>query len=669
VQVIVPPGALTANTDIAISDSDVGAPTLPAGIDSVGQVFALTPHGTTFATPVTVVIPYRPGALPPGIQPAIFKTNAARNAWGQLPAQDTTVGLTEIRVQVSSFSWVVSGVLPPPITAEPSPARVTEGQSAQFEVTAVSAAIDPAGLAYQWQRSGDDGATFEDIEGATSRTFLIDGALADNGAQFRVRVSDRGGVVMSDPATLTVDPIVCTIDAAVITVQPQNMVARVSTPVTFSVTATGTNLQYQWLRSDGPGQPFQEIAGATSASFTLLSAQSSDNADRFFVRVSNTGNTVDSNAVTLTVEVPTFTGPRVGGGASFSVARLADSRLVSWGSEGTFGLLGNGPGASARTTPGDVDAVSGVVSLGIGPAHSLAVLANGEVWGWGFNVDGQIGGATGAVETPRPVPGVTNATAACGGGSLSGAHSLFLLSNRTVVGLGANASGQLGNGSSTPAQGTPVQVSGLQNVRAIACGIDYSMALLDNGTVFAWGNNNAGQLGNGTTTSSNVPVQVIGLTNVTAIAAGENHSLAISGGAVWAWGQNAVGELGDGTTTLRRTSPVLTQASGVYTGIAANGSTSMALRSDNLVFVWGTNESAQLANGTITGFSATPVQIPNLTGVTEIAIGRQPGVAAHLLAVRSDGSVWAWGLNDLGQIGSGEQLIRMPIQISGLTIN
>ena len=141
------------------------------------------------------------------------------------------------------------------------------------------------------------------------------------------------------------------------------------------------------------------------------------------------------------------------------------------------------------------------------------------------------------------------------------AHTLALKGDGTVLAWGVNAQGQLGDATTT-GRTTPVQVVGpggsgvLTGVSAIATGALHSVALLNDGTVWAWGYNNSGQLGDGTTTNRSTPVQVKGpggagyLMGVTAIATGDSHSVALlNDGTVWAWGENFYGSLGDGSTT------------------------------------------------------------------------------------------------------------------------
>lgn len=216
-------------------------------------------------------------------------------------------------------------------------------------------------------------------------------------------------------------------------------------------------------------------------------------------------------------------------------------------------------------------------------------------------------------------------------------HSLALLQDTGyVIAWGANWYGQLGNGTNTVMQEEPVFVSDsngdrFDDVVAIAAGYYHSLALKSDGTVWAWGNNSYGELGNGTTNSSNIPVQVSGLSNVIAIAAGGFHSLAVkSNGTVWAWGNNDNGQLGNGN---KNSSDVPVQVKGLKNiiAVAAGSSHSLALRSNGSfasfsksrkiqsgdadvdVLAWGSNDMGQLGNGT-TEDSTTPVQVLIDTG-------------------------------------------------------
>ena len=215
----------------------------------------------------------------------------------------------------------------------------------------------------------------------------------------------------------------------------------------------------------------------------------------------------------------------------------------------------------------------------------------------------------------------------------------------------------------------PRQVGGLTGVTAIAGGAGNGYALGSDGTVWAWGLNTYGQLGNGTTTASGVPVQVSGLTGMTAIAGGAENGYALGpDGTVWAWGDNTDGQLGNGTTTNSLV-PVqvsgLTGVTAIASGSSNSGLNGYALGSDGTVWAWGSNRLGQFGNGTLTDIengtmtdSSVPVQVLGLTGVTAIAAGAENGYA-----LLSDGAVWEWGSKfDRGLTDGG-----VPTQVWGLT--
>ena len=240
-------------------------------------------------------------------------------------------------------------------------------------------------------------------------------------------------------------------------------------------------------------------------------------------------------------------------------------------------------------------------------------------------------------------------------------YSIALKSDGTVWVWGDNDFGQLVDGTTTDIT-TPIQVNSLNGVTAIASGGWHFIALKSDGTVWTWGNNNFGQLGDGTTTDITTPIQVNSLSGITAIAGGSQHSIALkSDGTVWTWGNNNSGQLGDGTTTNRTTPVQVSGLSGV-TAIAGEGGHTIALKSDGTVWAWGPNHYGQLGDGTTTQ-RTTPVQVSSLSGVTAIA-----GGGYHTIALKSDGTVWAWGYNYYYQLGDGTTTNRTtPVQVSGLS--
>ncbi len=235
-------------------------------------------------------------------------------------------------------------------------------------------------------------------------------------------------------------------------------------------------------------------------------------------------------------------------------------------------------------------------------------------------------------------------------------------SDGTVWAWGSNSYGQLGDGTTT-SRSAPVQVNGLSggllSPQGLAAGSGRSLAVRPSGALVTWGRNDA-DLQTGVSVSRRLPGAVTGILNITRIAAGNAHSLvARSDGALLAWGQNSYGQLGD-STTISRSAPTVVSGLTNADLLSAAGFHSLAVRSDGTVWTWGANYSGQLGDGTTTSRN-TPVQVSGLVGIVGIAAG------GHSLAVRSDGTVWAWGSNSSGQLGDGTTSNRnTPVQVSGL---
>lgn len=238
-------------------------------------------------------------------------------------------------------------------------------------------------------------------------------------------------------------------------------------------------------------------------------------------------------------------------------------------------------------------------------------------------------------------------------------HTVALKSDGTVWAWGQNTLGQLGNGTTTYSA-TPVQVLSLTDVIYIAAGYQYSIALKNDGTVWAWGENQLGQLGDGTNTYRISPIQVSSLTNIVSVAA-SGHAMALkSDGTVWAWGYNSAGQLGDGTKVNRYTPAQISSLSDIV-AIAVGSSYSLALKNGGTLWAWGQNTSGELGDGTKTNRD-TPIQITSLANVAAIAAN------GHSVALLDNGTVWAWGNNFVGQLGDGTTTDRTtPTQIISLS--
>ncbi|MBV9312059.1 MAG: hypothetical protein JOZ73_14605 [Solirubrobacterales bacterium] len=342
--------------------------------------------------------------------------------------------------------------------------------------------------------------------------------------------------------------------------------------------------------------------------------------------------------------------------------------------------------------PGKMAAV-GVAMLLVALVFASSASAAGTVRTWGFNFTGALGaGASSGPSTcgtvgcsTKPVAVLSAATAIAGGYD----HSLAVRGGR-VVSWGDNSLGELGYGTSTGPNSCPTacsvkprQLKRPTNAVAVAAGVNFSLALLSNGTVEAWGDNDFGELGIGTASGpatcgtgfscSTKPVVVPGLSNVKAIAAGGSHALALlNDGTVMAWGANFDGQLGDGTSSGPVTcnfgtpcspTPVVVPRIAKAFGIAAGNLFSLAIvqftPGVTHVEAWGDNASGQLGQGTTSGpstcpngdpCSRIPVQVTGLSG-DERAVAANAG-AGQALVRSGDGSVAAWGNNQFGQSGS-----------------
>ncbi|MEI7596121.1 MAG: T9SS type A sorting domain-containing protein [Bacteroidota bacterium] len=300
--------------------------------------------------------------------------------------------------------------------------------------------------------------------------------------------------------------------------------------------------------------------------------------------------------------------------------------------------------------------------IAAGGWHSLVVCNDSTIKTFGENATGELGNGS-DVDSSNPIdPGLSGIIEVSGGGDQLEAHSLALKSDGTVWSWGSNIYGALGNGS-TNNTSVPGPVLVLSDIVSISAGGWHSVALKRNGTVWTWGWNTDGQLGDGTTSDRTIANQVPGLSGITAISAGTYHVLALKDDStVWAWGDNVSGQIGDGTT-IDKTSPV--QVSGL-TGIvkvSAGRFFSLAVKNDGTVWTWGENIYGQLGNGTTTE-SHVPVQVNGLTGITSAIVATG---AFHCMTVKNDGTVWAWGRNTYGNLGDGSVAHRsIPVQMQGI---
>lgn len=341
----------------------------------------------------------------------------------------------------------------------------------------------------------------------------------------------------------------------------------------------------------------------------------------------------------------------------FGAAFSASAQTRAWGAN-NGGQLGLGT-QTAQPAPFQVSAVPDAVGVASGYNHTLFLKANGTAMATGRNTEGELGTGAPSLTVTQPVliPNLTNVVQLTSGGY----NSAALKADGTVWTWGFNNRGQIGNGTTggapncTGCYASPTQIN-LSNIVQIDAGFYHFLAVKSDGTVWAWGFNGDGQLGNNSNLSVHAaPVQVgvgvNGFENIVAVAAGEYHSLALKAdGTVWAWGTNRQAQLGNGTggNTFSNVPVAVAPLAGIVQ-IAAGANHNVALKSDGTVWIWGDNLYGEVGNGTTSGNQPLPVRNTSLTNVVEV---RADG-SFHTLARRRDGTIWAWGLNDNGQIGDG----------------
>jgi len=354
----------------------------------------------------------------------------------------------------------------------------------------------------------------------------------------------------------------------------------------------------------------------------------------------------------------------IAAGGSTTCVQLTAGTIKCWG-DNTYGQLGRGTIGGTSATPALVAGITTSVAVTVGFDHACALLASGAVECWGNNVTGQLGNNTMTSSgAPVPVSGITNAIAVSAGGQTQAtccllAHTCAVLADHTVRCWGDNNWGEIGDGTMTNRL-TPVPVPGVTNAIAIVSTGADSCVLHPSGAVTCWGTNNQQELAGST--------GIAGASVLAGSPTGDSLLVIANNGSMQGWAHDLDGQLGDGTTGSDHSTPV--NVVGIANAVAAavEGWTSgtaaghgCALLADGTIRCWADNNFGQLGNGTTTR-SLAPVAVSGITTAKLLAVGN-PGYSCAVLA---DDTVACWGDGTAGELGVAATSSTTPVVIQGL---
>jgi len=325
-----------------------------------------------------------------------------------------------------------------------------------------------------------------------------------------------------------------------------------------------------------------------------------------------------------------------------------------------LGNLGDNS-TTSRLSPVDLSGVgNNWRQLSGGGSVSAGVKLDGTLWTWGSATYGALGNGSTTASRSSPATTIVAGTdwkevsvANYTTGIATGRFCAAIKFDGSLHTWGYNGTGQLGTGNSTN-RSSPLSITTISNWLHVACGSDHALAVTANGQIFSWGSNGVGQLGNGSTTGPRTsPGTIVGNTyDWIKVAAGGSNSAAIKNeGSLWCWGLNTLGVLGD-DSTVNKSSPVSVAGGGFNwekVSISSASSHCVATKTDGTLWTWGTNSSGQLGAGTTANSRSSPgTTSGGGTNWKDSSAGSD-----HSAAIKVDGTLWTWGGNVNGQLGDG----------------
>ncbi|MBX7212133.1 MAG: cadherin-like beta sandwich domain-containing protein [Verrucomicrobiaceae bacterium] len=451
----------------------------------------------------------------------------------------------------------------------------------------------------------------------------------------------------------------------VITFPPIPMKSTSDVPFALNATA-----------SSGLTVSYQIVAGGTVASVSGSTVTLTGTAGTVVVKATQPGNGTTIGAAPPVYQ--TFAVSTAGSGFvqittsksnDFALGIRANGTLWGWGLN-TSNYLGDGT-TTTRRTPVQIGTATNWSSVSAGGSHCVALQSDGTMWAWGLNSDGRVGNGTNAVPntTTQSSPVQIGTSAQLGVpktwvlASAGTSHTVAVASDGTLWAWGGNGSGQLGQGTTDSlAHSVPTQISGATAQTAagsLGAGGDFTLVIQTDGKLYGWGTNGNGQIGDGTTTSPRSVLTVVGTaTTWSKVSAGSAFTTALrTDGTLWTWGLNSSGQLGDGSL-VQRTAPVQVGTATNWSTLHAGATWTFARKTDNTLWSWGANASGQLGQGFADGAARgnAPAQVGSDATWTTAAAG--VGVS---LAAKADGTLWAWGTYSNGQQGV---VPRIPLPLA-----
>ena len=330
---------------------------------------------------------------------------------------------------------------------------------------------------------------------------------------------------------------------------------------------------------------------------------------------------------------------------SWLIDQWVGDTLWTWG-RNSYGRLGDNTIIN-RSTP--VTTLAGGANwkqVSTGNSHTAAIKTDGTLWTWGSNSYGRLGDNT-TIHRSTPVTtfaGGTNWKQVSGGRQ----HTAAIKTDGTLWTWGRNSYGRLGDNTIIN-RSTPVTTfAGGTNWKQVACGYDHTTAIKTDGTLWTWGRNDYGAVGDNTIINRSTPVTTFaGGTNWKQVSGGGYHTAAIkTDGTLWTCGRNDFGALGD-NTIINRSTPVTTFAGGTnWKQVAGGYRHTAAIKTDGTLWTWGSNSNGQLGDNTIINRSTPVTTFAGGTNWKQVA-----GGGYHTAAIKTDGTLWTWGRNDYGAVG------------------